>query len=50
MFWYIGVVFLSVSFAVRAGTASGKHIFNDKTKTHNFSAHKYDGYDINKDF
>ena len=36
----------SFSLAVRVGTASGKNIFRNKTKTHNFSAHKYDGYDL----
>ena len=27
-----------------------KHIFRNKTKTLNFSAHKYDGYDLQKGF
>ena len=31
-------------------TPSGKNIFRNNTKTHNFSSHKYDGYDLQKVF
>ena len=43
-------VLLSVSLVVRAGTTAGKHICKYGTKILNFSAHKYDGYDIKKVF
>ena len=41
---------MNLSLTVRVGTVSGKGIGGDKTKTHNFSAHKYDGYDLQKVF
>ena len=45
-FWYIAVVFLSLSLRVHAGTRSGKDICEDNSNLHKTSSYKYDGYDI----
>ena len=49
-FWYIVVVFLSVSLAIRAGIAAGKHICESNNNIHKTSSNKYDGYDIREVF
>ena len=50
MFWYIDVVFLNLSLAIRAGIAAGKGIGEYNTNIHKTSSNKYDGYDIGEVF